>query len=226
MPVAPSIFLPTANQQQLQALISANHTKLSALSSKAKAAEQGKSAVVSLSSQLQKVQSDLNQLRSSDPAAKVSALQSLVNDYNGLMQQLTDKTAKGAVLNSANDIHSSKTEARKPFLDLNVTAALKAAGVSVTQNGLSVTGTLSGAGDLSVVADAFATALGRVSTSFTYATQRFTNTADRISKDTARETSRVEKLDKVTTSKYLKMYQIMQAMQSATGASGTVSIFG
>ena len=222
-----TVYLSAGAQTQLDKLIAVNKTRLTKLDTRGAAATAQQASVVSLTAETTKLRNAVAKLSNADPTARPAALQSFVDSYNSMAGIVSAYTAKGATLHGAREVSRARTDLRTPFLSTDVTAALKAAGVSVSATGLAFSGAPGNGVALDAVVSAFGSTLNGLQSSISFAGQRLTNQQTGIAKERARTQVSVDKQNAVTTKSFLKYYQTMQAMQGATGStSQTVSLFG
>ncbi len=229
MAVPISVYLNAQAQTQLAQLKAANAIPLSRIDARVQAANTQQTAVQALRSETSELRETLASLQGADPAKREDAIRAFVAQYNELTTAFKSRTAKGGTLATATDVRMAQGGLRGPFQSIEALLALRAAGVETTREGLKVTGAPGAEFDAEAITQAFESTLSMLERRLGSVSQRLENTVTRLGNDRERLESIVSRANSRTEKSFMKMYQVMQAMQAAGGggtAGGGLSIFG
>lgn len=221
--LATSIILSSSAQSQLTQLKAVNSVKLNKLNAQKTDITAKETASDKLDSVADTFKSSISAVRLSTNATdKAAAAKSLVSNFNALQTALTNATAKGATLYGASELRYAKSDLRSSFLDSSVLADLYDAGIKTTKDGLSISDTASGDLDTDTL-NKLADAVTKMQTTLDNMNNNYDTKLANLDSQISRESDRVDRLNTVTTNKFLKMYQIMQQMSSSSSSSTTMS---
>lgn len=223
---SPTIFLPPSAMTQLNQLKAANNVALNKIDARKAEVTKQSNAASGLKTEADQFKDALNKLNTATD--KKAAVETFVKEYNDLFKAVKTQTAKGATLSKAFDIRSAQSNMREPFLSTDVIAAMRGLGIESTREGLKVVGEPDPTANLSTFVTAFQSTVDKVQNRIDSFSSRVSQSIERLDKEKDRVSERVERMNKRTEISFLKMYQVMQAANSANGgsSSGAVSLFG
>lgn len=228
MAVSVSLYLNAQAQAQLAQLKAANAAPLARIDARVKAVNTQQDAVQTLRTETNELRESLEKLQSADPAKREEAIRAFVAQYNELTSAFKSRTAKGGSLATAIDVRMAQGGLRNPFQSIEAILALRAAGVETTREGLKVSGAPGEEFDAQSIVIAFESTLAMLERRLDSVSTRLESTVTRLGNDRERYERIVERANERTERSFVKMYQVMQAMQAANGNSGGggLSIFG
>lgn len=219
-----SILLSASAQSQLTKLKEINKIPLNKLDAKKTAVTAQQTAVSTLQKDVTSLKESLTKLKTAaTQTEQADAIKAFVQEFNDLNKNLTTFTGKDGKLQSTSEVRSTKMDLKSPLVSMDVQAALNAAGVTSTANGLEFSGALTSTVDFSALTTAFDSTTTSLDSKLNSANSRFSNQLTRISKERERVEDRVERADKRTELNYIRMYQAMQIMNPQ---AQSVSLFG
>lgn len=218
-----SIILSASGQSQLAQLKSVNSVKLNKMTAE-------KTAIASKDTASNKIEDNATALKqaistvrlSANATDKAAAAKSLVTAFNTLQSSITSMTAKGATLYGTSELRTAKSDLRSNFLDVDVLTDLREAGITTTKDGLTISATADGDLDLETL-NKLADVVTKLQTRLDDLQTNYSKKTATLDSSISREQARVDRANVKTTNNFLKMYQIMQQMQSDSGSSSTMS---
>lgn len=221
-----NVFLSASAQSQLAQLQAANAVPLNRISSKMTTVKNQQAALSSVQTEFSKAKDALKKLEGDGTTPPTAdAVKAFVSEFNNLENLLASKTGKGGSLQMTSQIRSARFDLRSPFSNYSVLSSAKAAGLDTSKDGLVTTAAAPTAALTPDAVAALEAAFAKVSTELTNASTQMQSKLDDLSKQQTRVQERVDAANTRTTNNFMKMYQIMQQMNSGTGTSGVTSLF-
>lgn len=222
-----NVFLNATAQSQLAQLKAANQVPLNRLDAKKTAVEKQKTSVETVRKEFDQVKTALNALKGTTTAGaapSAEAVNAFIKEFNELQSVLKAQTAKGAALATNPEARYARSDIRSPFQSLDVLSSARATGFETTRDGLAAAGTPTAAlTDAAVIQ--FEAAFSKVEAQLNNAATRMTTKLDTIADERERASRLVDTANKRTEQNFLKMYQMMQIINSESGSGGS-TLFG
>lgn len=211
-----NLYLSPTAQSQLQTLKAANSYPVNRLLVKRAELTAKEAPLESIQVNTQELKAAVSKLKSPEltDAQKVDALASLVKEFNDVHKLIGAQMEKGAPLRGVQELRGAKIDLRRPLAEGGVLTELKAAGVTTTRDGLSVT-TTTPATLSEALLNKLMAAVDQVESKVTSAQDRTAQQSSRVSEQIESAQRRVDAANKRTESSFIAYYSAMQAYQSA-----------
>lgn len=215
-------YLPATAQSQLTQLKAANNVPLSRIQSNISEVKSKGSSIDSIQKAMDNLQDAIKTLRDPTltPEARTAAMKDLAADFNAVQSYLKNANAKGAKLQGMSEIRSAPNTLRRDFADAAVQADLKAAGMSSSAEGLKVTSATPGVLSAATL-DKLEATITAIDERISGAKGRLDSQVDRLNSQMERVKRQVDAANSRTEKNYMKYYQAMQSMNSASGAASS-----
>jgi flagellar capping protein FliD len=219
-----NIYLTSSAQSQLTQLKAINQIPLTRIDAKTKTAQTEQKAIESVKTELGQAKAALAKLGSETGAPSADVVNAFVKEFNELQSLLKKSTDKDATLSRNAEARNARTDVRSAFSSYEVLSAARAAGIETTRDGLVAVNATEALTPEAL--QKMGEALDKVASGMDSANSRASARLDTLAKERERAATFVTAADARTEKNFLKMYQIMQAMNAeTTGASKFGGLF-